>query len=78
MLKPLRPLRRYLGVVKVQLQDKTLQKLRSHALSKGINDAQLISDLIEVIVKDNLFDAVLDNPPSGNVIYGELKETIGW
>ena len=35
-------------------------RLRQRAEAIGVNEAQLASDLLEVIAQDDLFDAVLD------------------
>ena len=38
-----------------------MSRLRQHAEAIGVNEAQLASDLLEVIAQDDLYDAVLDN-----------------
>ena len=38
-----------------------MSRLRQHAEAIGVNEAQLASDLLEVIARDDLYDAVLDN-----------------
>jgi hypothetical protein len=37
--------------------------LRARAAAMGCSEAQLASDLLEVIVRDNLYNAVLDSAP---------------
>ena len=38
-----------------------MSRLRQRAEAIGVNEAQLASDLLEVIAQDDLYDAVLDN-----------------
>ena len=40
-----------------------LTALRARAAVSGCSDAQLASELLEVIARDNLFDAVIDSAP---------------
>jgi hypothetical protein len=44
----------------LQLSRVAMSRLRQHAEAIGVNEAQLASDLLEVIAQDDLFDAVLD------------------
>src|ERR1700751_3440952 len=51
-------------VAPLPLHEKTLVRLRKVARSKGTDEVKLVSDLLDLIVKDDLFDAVLgDNKP---------------
>jgi len=45
----------------LQLSRVAMSRLRQHADAIGVNEAQLASDLLEVIAQDDLYDAVLDN-----------------
>ena len=45
----------------LQLSRVAMSRLRQHAEAIGVNEAQLASDLLEVIAQDDLYDAVLDN-----------------
>lgn len=44
----------------LQLSHQALVALKTRASSVGCSDMQLASDLLEVIARDNLYDAVLD------------------
>ena len=44
----------------LQLSRVAMSRLRQHAEAIGVNEAQLASDLLEVIARDDLYDAVLD------------------
>jgi hypothetical protein len=44
----------------LQLSRVAMSRLRQHAEAIGVNDAKLASDLLEVIARDDLYDAVLD------------------
>jgi hypothetical protein len=44
----------------LQLSRVAMSRLRQHAETIGVNEAQLASDLLEVIARDDLYDAVLD------------------
>jgi hypothetical protein len=44
----------------LQLSRVAMYRLRQHAEAIGVNEAQLASDLLEVIARDDLYDAVLD------------------
>ena len=44
----------------LQLSRVAMSRLRQRAEAIGVNEAQLASDLLEVIAQDDLFDAVLD------------------
>ena len=37
-----------------------MSRLRQHAEAIGVSEAQLASELLEVIARDDLYDAVLD------------------
>jgi len=51
-------------VAPLPLHEKTLVRLRKVARSKGTDEVKLVSDLLNLIAKDDLFDAVLgDNKP---------------
>src|SRR5262245_47846703 len=43
-------------------------RLRARAAAMGCSEAQLASDLLEVIARDDLHDAVLDSPPLQPVV----------
>ena len=45
---------------KLQLSQVAMSRLRQHAEAIGVNEAQLASDLLETIARDDLYDAVLD------------------
>ena len=45
------------------LSHEALAGLRACAASIGCSETQLASDLLEVIARDNLYDAVLDSAP---------------
>ncbi|MGX9432175.1 MULTISPECIES: helix-turn-helix domain-containing protein [Bradyrhizobium] len=45
----------------LDLSDKTMVGLRKKARSMGINEVRLARDLLETIVADDLYDAVLDH-----------------
>ena len=45
----------------LQLSRVAMSRLRQQAEAIGVNEAQLASDLLEVIAQDDLYDAVLDN-----------------
>ena len=45
----------------LQLSRVAMSRLRQRAEAIGVNEAQLASDLLEVIAQDDLYDAVLDN-----------------
>ena len=45
----------------LQLSRVAMSRLRQHAEAIGVNEAQLASDLLEVIAQDDLYDAVLDS-----------------
>ena len=44
----------------LQLSRVAMSQLRQHAEAIGVNEAKLASDLLEVIARDDLYDAVLD------------------
>ena len=44
----------------LQLSRVAMSRLRQRAEAIGVNEAQLASDLLEVIARDDLYDAVLD------------------
>lgn len=44
----------------LQLSRVAMSRLRQHAEAIGVNEAQLASDLLEVIAQDGLYDAILD------------------
>ena len=44
----------------LQLSRVAMSRLRQRAEALGVNEAQLASDLLEVIAQDDLYDAVLD------------------
>ena len=44
----------------LQLSRVAMSRLRQRAEAMGVNEAQLASDLLEVIAQDDLYDAVLD------------------
>ena len=44
----------------LQLSRVAMSRLRQHAEAIGVNEAQLASDLLEVIAQDDLYDAILD------------------
>ena len=44
----------------LQLSRVAMSRLRQHAEAIGVSEAQLASDLLEVIARDDLYDAVLD------------------
>ena len=44
----------------LQLSRVAMSRLRQRAEALGVNEAQLASDLLEVIARDDLYDAVLD------------------
>jgi hypothetical protein len=44
----------------LQLSRVAMSRLRQHAEAIGVNEAQLASDLLEAIARDDLYDAVLD------------------
>jgi hypothetical protein len=44
----------------LQLSRVAMSRLRQHAEAIGVNEAQLASNLLEVIAQDDLYDAVLD------------------
>ena len=43
------------------LSPRTRSLLRLHAEAIGVDEAELVTKLLEVIAQDDLFDAVLDN-----------------
>ena len=45
----------------LQISRVAMSGLRQRAEAIGVNEAQLASDLLEVIAQDDLYDAVLDN-----------------
>ncbi|MGB6348742.1 MAG: hypothetical protein WBG10_01820 [Pseudolabrys sp.] len=45
----------------LQISRVAMSRLRQRAEAIGVNEAQLASDLLEVIAQDDLYDAVLDN-----------------
>ena len=45
----------------LKLSRVAMSRLRQRAEAIGVNEAQLASDLLEVIAQDDLYDAVLDN-----------------
>jgi ADP-dependent phosphofructokinase/glucokinase len=45
----------------LQISRVAMSRLRQRAEAIGMNEAQLASDLLEVIAQDDLYDAVLDN-----------------
>ena len=44
----------------LQLSRVAMSRLRQRAKSIGVNEAELASDLLEMIAQDDLYDAVLD------------------
>jgi hypothetical protein len=46
--------------IAMRLSDTALDRFRKRAAAIGVNEAQLASDLLEVIAQDDLYDAVLD------------------
>jgi len=46
--------------VPLNLSHQALEGLRVRAAASGCSEARLASDLLEVIARDNLYDAVLD------------------
>ena len=44
----------------LQLSRVAMSRLHQHAEAIGVNEAQLASDLLEMIARDDLYDAVLD------------------
>jgi hypothetical protein len=44
----------------LKLSRVAMSRLRQHAEAIGMNEAQLAGDLLEVIARDDLYDAVLD------------------
>ncbi len=44
----------------LQLSRVAMSRLRQHAEAIGVTEARLASDLLEVIARDDLYDAVLD------------------
>ena len=61
--KPLKQKRSYAFALPttLQLSRVAMSRLRQRAEAIGVNEAQLASDLLEVIAQDDLYDAVLDN-----------------
>jgi hypothetical protein len=51
----------------LQLSRVAMSRLRQRAEAIGVNEAQLASDLLEVIAQDDLYDAVLDNKAKKNL-----------
>ena len=51
----------------LQLSRVAMSRLRQRAEAIGVNEAQLASDLLEVIAQDDLYDAVLDNKAKNNL-----------
>jgi hypothetical protein len=49
----------------LQLSRVAMSRLRQHAEAIGVNEAQLASDLLEMIARDDLYDAVLDTAAKG-------------
>ena len=49
----------------LQLSRVAMSRLRQRAKAIGVNEAQLASDLLEVIAQDDLYDAVLDRAKDG-------------
>jgi hypothetical protein len=47
----------------LSLSHEALAGLRARAAAMGCSEARLASDLLEVIARDNLYDAVLDPAP---------------
>jgi hypothetical protein len=47
----------------LQISRVAMSRLRQQAEAIGVNEAQLASDLLEVIAQDDLYDAVLDIKP---------------
>ena len=45
----------------LKLSRVAMSRLRQRAEAIGVNEAQLASDLLEMIAQDDLYDAVLDN-----------------
>ncbi len=44
----------------LQLSKVAMSRLRQRAEAIGVNEAELVTNLLEVIAQDDLFDAVLD------------------
>lgn len=59
-LKPSWP-EKFDGALKLKLKPEVRAELESAAILRGVTDEQLASKLIETIVKDNLFAAVLED-----------------
>ena len=51
----------------LQLSRVAMSRLRQHAEAIGMSEAQLASDLLEVIARDDLYDAVLDTEAKKNL-----------
>ena len=49
----------------LQLSRVAMSRLRQRAKAIGVNEAELASDLLEMIAQDDLYDAVLDRAKSG-------------
>ena len=45
----------------LQLSRVAMSRLRQRAEAMGMNEAELVTTLLEVIAQDDLYDAVLDN-----------------
>ena len=55
-----RPRRRFTIELSLQLSRIAMARLRQRADATGISEAQLATDLLEMIARDDLYDAVLD------------------
>jgi hypothetical protein len=62
-----RPL--HLGPVPLPLQDSTMSDLRMFARKRGIDEAKLAARLLEIIVSENLYAAVLDEAREERVAF---------
>jgi hypothetical protein len=49
----------------LQLSKVAMSRLRQRAEAMGVNEAELVTTLLEVIAQDDLYDAVLDNGKGG-------------
>jgi hypothetical protein len=47
----------------IMLPEGTAQQLRTRAVVKGVSDAMFASTLLQTVVQDDLFNAVLDETP---------------
>jgi hypothetical protein len=59
-LVPKQPRERFTLESSLQLSRVAMARLRQRAHATGISEAQLATDLLEIIAQDDLYDAVLD------------------